>query len=383
MGTKRKVGILLDEKDLRKRYPESGLASVICLPGDKELRLPCENLAINYHLGGGIRYGSIIELIGEESTGKTLLALNFCKVAQSMGGMVLWDDAEATFDPAWAKKHGVNLSKFELLPFENEIEKVSDWIADMGVFYRSKLLNNEPILLVVDSIAVLDGGEALETAEMDSKAEMGRRSMKMGSLLRRRMKIFAKYGICVIAINQIRKKIGASMFEDPETTPMAQVMKYYASQRVGLYRGKRIKQGVGKKAKWVGNFVYMRTKKNKTSVPRDNIKTQVYFLEHEGQFGYSKYFGLAELLINKRIIKRKSGKLYYKEKFISKVKEDDESAFIAAISSDKELRSKLIKKLGVTTPSTLRSLLEGHTKNLYPVKLKKTKDATEEENTQE
>ena len=382
MATKKKVGILLSKKDLKRRYPDSGLASEIFLPGDKTLRLPCEILAINHHLGGGIKYSSIIELIGEESTGKTLLAMNFVKVAQSLGGIGLWDDAEATFDPAWAKKHGVRLDRLELLPYENEVELVSDWIADMCIYWRNELQNNEPIVLVVDSIAVLEAGAALDTAEMDTKAEMGRRSFKMGSLLRKRMKIFAKYGICVIFINQIRKKVGASQFEDPETTPMSQVMKYYASQRVGLYRGKRIKKGDSPKGKWVGNNIYFRTKKNKTSIPRDNIKAQVYFRDDLGNFGYHKYYGFPEVLLERGILKKTAGKVSYKGQFLAKYKEENPNALLKVIAEDDELRRKLIKRLGVTTPSTLRKKLESLTKNLYPVKLKTKSDAKEESETE-
>lgn len=371
MANKKKVGGLLSPADLKRRYPDSGLASVICLPGDKSLRLPCDVISINYHTGGGIKYGSIVENFGEESTGKTLLAFNYGKVAQSLGGVMLFDDAECTFDPEWAQAHGLNLEMIQLLPMENRIEIVSDWIADMCIYWRSKLINNEPIFLVVDSIAVLEGSDAMETAETDTKAEMGRRSFKMGQLLRKRMKIFAKYGICVYLINQIRKKVGASKFEDPDTTPLAQCMKYYASQRMGLYRGKRIKKGGKDKGTWVGNMVYVRTKKNKSSIPRDNVQARVYFREDNGKFGYDKYFGFAELLEAKGILKRKSGKFYYKDKFLA---EGDEAIY-EYIATNPEFRSLMIKKLEVNTPSKTRKKLEEIGKNLYPVKaIKKEKD---------
>lgn len=379
MGNKRKIGGLSTIAELRKRYPDSRIASEIVLAGDKTLRLPSTSLAFTHHLGGGVKYGTIIELLGEESTGKTMEAMDLIKVAQSLGGVGLWDDAESTFDLAWAEKNGLDLSKLELLPYENQIELVSDWIADMCIYYRSILTKNEPIVLVLDSIAVLESGDALETAEMDTKAEMGRRSYLMGKLLRKRMKIFAKYGICCVFINQIRKKVGASRFEDPDTTPLAQVMKYYASQRVGLYRGKRIKTNKGK-GKWVGNNIYVRTKKNKSSSPRDNIQTQVFFEEYQGNFGYSKYFGFGELLVEKGIIKRKSGTLYYKGEKICKVKEDDFSDFIQVMNTNPKLRKKLIKKFGVNTISKTREKLESIKTNLYPVKMKVKKDAKETEN---
>lgn len=377
MGNKKKIGGLLSEKDLKRRYPESGLASNICLPGDKTLKLPSKVLSINYHLGGGIKYGTIIELFGEESTGKTLLAQDFASVAQSMGGIVLWDDAECTFDPDWAVQHGLDLSKIQLLPQENRIEVISDWLADMIIYWRSKLKKNEPILVVIDSIAVLEGSDTMEVAEVDTKAEMGRRSFLLGKLLRKRMKFFAKYGVCVMLINQIRKKVGASQFEDPDTTPMAQCLKYYASQRVGLYRGKRIKGG--KKGKtWVGNLVYIRTKKNKTSTPRDNVQATVYFRKYQGNFGYHKYQGLPELLEEKKILKRTAGKFYFGGNLVAKKESskgdiDADAAILRVLTEDAVLRKSVLDKLDINTPSKLRKQLDALTENLYPVKLKESK----------
>jgi recombination protein RecA len=377
MATKKKIGVLLAEKDLKRRYPDSGLASNICLPGDKSLRLPCEVVTINHHLGGGIPYGKIVENFGEESTGKTLLAKNFSKVAQAMGGIVLWIDSECTFDPDWAQAHGLDLSKIQLLPMENRMEIISDWIADYCIYWRSKLVNNEPILLVWDSIAVAEGKDVMEVAEVDTKAEMGRRSFLMGKLLRKRTRIFAKYGICVYFINQLRVKVGASQFEDPDTSPLSQCMKYYAAQRFGLYRGKRLKD-TKKGKKWVGNLVYVRTKKNKTSAPKDNVQAHVYFREDEGNFGYHKYHGLEELLVEAGIVKRANGKFSYKGEFIAK----GEEAFLKAIANNQELRKKLLNKLGVNTPSKLRSRLEELREsktNLYPVKLKTQSESSDEE----
>lgn len=383
MANKRKIGVLLSDKDMKKRYPDSGLASEIMVDGDdNELILPCRTLSINHHLGGGLRYGKVVESQGEESVGKTLLAMDFGVVAQSMGGVVLWDDAEATFDLKWAIAHGIDPKRLDILWFENRFQVISDWMADKIVYWRSKLINNEPILLVVDSIAVLEDSDSMENAQMDSKAEMGRRSFLMGQMLRKRTRFFAKYGVCVYFINQIRQKIGAGMYEDKDTTPLSQCMKYYAAQRFGLYRGKRLKKGGKEKGKWVGNMVYVRTKKSKVSVPRDNIRARVFFREDSGKFGYDKYYGFAELLDEKGIMevkgnekKPESLKYYYKGELLAKGEEN----WLSLLGNNSELRSKLIKKLRVNTPSKFREKLASIKKNLYPVKIKAQKDEKEEE----
>lgn len=367
---KKKVGLLLEKGNLKKRYPTSGTASSICLPEEKTLGLPSRVLGINDQIGGSITYGHILELFGEENVGKTLLAMDFGYCAQAMGGIVLWADGESTFNGPWAEKNGLDLDKVILLPMENRIEVISDWIADTLVFYRAMLTHNEPILLVVDSIASLETQLNLETSQVDRKAEMGNRAKAMDTMLRSRNSLFHKYGIAVICINQLRKKIGATQFEDPDTTPGGQAMRFYASLRMGLYNGKLMK---GDDKIRYGKLVYCRLKKTKLSIPKEPIKCNVYFKKTKGRLGYSKYFGFDEVLLAKGIVKRKKGRYYYKEKMIA----NGDEAFLVALEENDELRRKLIKKSGVMTISKMQERLDAQTKNLFPVKLKKSK--TDEE----
>lgn len=373
MADKRKAGILLNKAALHRRYPDSGLASDICFDDTEIIRLPCRNLLINYHIGGGIPYGKIMEPAGEESVGKTVLAMDFAVCCQALGGMVLWDDAEAAFNGPWARKHGLDLSKVELLPYENEFEIVSDWVADMCIYYRSKLVNNEPILLVIDSVATMEGEDAMQVAEQDAKAEMGKRSFMMGKLLRKRNKIFVKYGICVMLVNQLRVKVGASQFEEKETTPLQQALKYYAGIKLWIFSGRKIKTD-GKKGQWVGKVVYIRTKKNKTAIPRDNIQSEIYFVEHEGKFGFDKYFGLRELLLDKKKVVRNRGKYTRKGKVLA----ISDNQFETKIRTDQDFRSRMIKLLGINTVSKTREQIKALDKNLYPVKLKVKKGNDED-----
>lgn len=373
---KKKVGILLAESVLRKRYPRSNRASIIGLSNEDTLRLPCKNLALNYQLGGGIPYGKILEEYGEESTGKTLLALDFAEVCISLGGIVCWDDAEACWSNYWAQKNGIDISQVELLPDENIVEIISDWLGDMIVFYRAQLTNNEPILFVIDSLAVLESQEQMEVSDVDSSDAFSRRSKMISQMLRKRKPMFAKYGACVIFINQLRKKIGATKWEDPDTTPGGQSMKFYADIRLGLYRGKIIKNA---KKKRVGQHVWMRIKKNKTAPPRESVQARVYFKKTGGKIGYDKYSGLGDTLVECGTIKRIRGGYTYEGKLLCKHKENEDRLGEYLAAND-EMRAKILKDSPINTPSKTRKQIEGIDRNLYPVKqkTKKVKDAEEE-----
>lgn len=371
MATKRSAGNVLTDKELKKRY-NTALASEICLDDESSLWLPSQVVAFNHQLGGGIPYGRILELYGEESTGKTLLAMDFGVCAQSLGGVIIWNDAEATFSPHWAKANGIDLTKTYIYT-ESAIESISDWQADMIVTMRSRLTNNEPILLVVDSTAALDCMENINTSQVDSRAEMGNRAKAIYTMLRRRNNFYAKYGVSVIYINQLRQKVGASKYEDPDTTPGGSAMKFYASQRIGLYKGKQIKDEFDER---VGGMVYMRTKKNKVAPPRGRTEARVHFTEHENMLGYHRYAGLPDVLLKMGILKRKSARWYYKDKMIA---QGDEK-MLKVLDENDELRRKLITRSKINTTSRTRKQLQSLNKNLYPVKeAKKTKEDGPEE----
>lgn len=362
------------EAVLRKRYPQSNKASVISLSNGKKLRLPSKNLALNYQLCGGIPYGMILEEYGEESTGKSLLAMDFADACISLGGVVLWGDAEACWQDYWAEKNGIDLSQVELLPDENIVEIISDWLGDMIPFYRSKMVNNEPILAVIDSLAVLESQDQIDVSDTDSNDPFNARAKAISRMLRKRKKIFAKYGICVIFINQLRKKIGATKWEDPDTTPGGQAMKFYADIRLGLYRGKIIKNS---KDKRVGQHVYLRIKKNKTGPPRESVKSQVFFKKTNGKIGYDKYSGLGETLIECGVVKKVHGGYTFEGKMLCKSKKD-EDRLGEYLSTNDEMRAKLLALAPINTISKTRKEIAAKTKNLYPVKAPKKKEDNDE-----
>lgn len=206
---------ILSDSELEKKYYGSGLASRITVMPEESLWLPSRNLYLNYTMGGGIPYGKICEVFGGESSGKSLLAMDFGYAAQYLGGVLLWNDAEQSFDPGWAKANGLNLDK-TIVYNETSIELISDWAADMALTWRNKLRANEPIVIVTDSIAALDCEANINSSQVDSKAEMGNRAKALYRYVRTRNQHFADLGIIAIFINQLRKKVGATMFEDPD-----------------------------------------------------------------------------------------------------------------------------------------------------------------------
>lgn len=354
------------ESALRKKYAGSGRATDIVVSADEMLWLPSRFLALNDQLGGGVPYGKILELFGEESSGKSLMAFDFAYCAQQLGGVVLWADAEYAFTRDWALQNGLDLDRVELFK-EKAIEVISDWSVDMAIHYRSKLVNNEPILLVVDSIAALDCLANMNGSQVDAKAEMGTRAKQMDMWLRTRNGIYEELGVTVILINQLRAKIGASLFEDPDTTPGGKATRFYASLRVGVYGGKQITKKIGGNEERIGRLTSIRIKKNKVAPPKPTIKSaEVYFSpDYENGIGFNKYFGLPDILVRAGALERKKGssRFYMGEKMVA----NGEDALVRKLYEDEELRRKLIRKSGINTISKTKRQSEKLGKNMFPV----------------
>lgn len=364
MSKNRKTFKVLSGGALRKKYPNTGLASEILVTGEDTIIIPSEVLAINHQLGGGLPYGKNMELFGEESSGKSLLALNFAKVVQKLGGIVAWVDAEFSFTLPWAIQNGLNPERIMLFQ-ETSIEKISDWALDTIAYYRSTLTRNEPILLVIDSLAALECEENINTPHLDRKAEMGNRAKAIGVFLRDRNPFFSNTGTSCIFINQLRSKIGVSKFEDPDTTPGGQAMKFYADIRLGLYGGKQITAKINGFEEKVGRYVSVRVKKNKVAPPRATLKAmEVYFNADYTKYsiGFNKYSNLVEVLTKMGIITKKSaGRYFLGEELLAR----GEDALNRSLEKDPDFRKKLLSACSINTLSKTKSMLKGITENRY------------------
>lgn len=367
---------ILSESALAKKYPDAARADIL-LPDEKTLWLPSRVLALNWQLGGGLMYGKITELFGYESTGKSLLAMDFGSIAQNLGGVVLWGDAEGTFNTKWAQKNGLDPSRVYLYD-SNDIEGFSDWQTDMILFHRSRLKKNEPILLVCDSIAALDCLDNINSSQLDAKAEMGNRAKAIYKMYRLRNHFYKKMGVCVLMINQVRKKVGASMFEASETTPGGDSTKFYASQRIGLAAGKQIKGVMNRNGfkedsngTKLGRTVYIQIHKNKIAPPVDSVKTQVYFKpDIWNHVGYSRYHGLPEILITEGILSKRGAYFYFGNKLVGQ----GEDQVLRFFYTEEKKRRIILGKSEINTLSKTRAKLDAMEQNLFPVKGKEIQD---------
>jgi recombination protein RecA len=178
-------------------------------------------------MGGGFPKGRITEVWGAEGSGKTTLALLAAAKAQVEGFNVAYIDMEHAINPGWATKLGVNI---------NELYFAQPSYAEEALDIVEKLLETEQFaMIVVDSVAAMCPKVELEGEA--GEAHVGLHSRLMSQAMRRLTAKIANSKTCLVFINQIRMKIGV-MWGNPETTTGGNALKYYASIRLKMTRGK-------------------------------------------------------------------------------------------------------------------------------------------------
>ena len=350
-------------REIQKKFPSQYIAGEV--DESKRPWLPTRFLAFNKVTGGGCPFGKIIELFGEESSGKSLMPYDFAYCCQYLGGMVLWVDAEQSFTNDWATKNGLDLDKIVVFR-STSIEAISDWVANMALYWRSQLTHNEPILLVLDSVSALDTDINLNSEMLNASADMGNRAKAIYKYFRIRNEMLYSLGITQVYINQLRKNLKAGMFENPDTTPGGKALAFYASIRIGLYGGKQITKKIKGKERKIGRLTSIRTIKNKVATPGPTLKGSPLYNndKYVDSIGFDRLHFLDEILLEEEIIeKTKSGTYSYKGKTLCRGAEK----FSELLREDDELRRKLIRKAGINTLGTTKKLLESITENLYPI----------------
>lgn len=363
MATKKKVGVKVPTKnEIMKKY--GNLIVTASETRETGLKLPSTFYLLNDTLGGGIPWGKILEVAGEESSGKSLIAYNFAHVCQELGGHVIWVDAEQAWMNSWAEINGVDPKHVTVIN-DTRIEVISDIIADLVMYWRSQLVNNEPILLIVDSIAALDCSENIDAKMVDGKAEMGGRAKALYKYFRIRNELFYRLGVTQIYINQLRTALNVGFGKDNSTTTGGAALKFFASIRLAFYAGKSITVKQNGKERKAGKVVTIRTLKNKVAPPKPTIsKCNVYFNPKYHSVGFDKYFGLEDVFVDNGIISKSGGGVY---SFNGETLCRGEEKFQKLLEEDSKLRKKLLSLAGINTLGVTRRQLRDMTENYYPV----------------
>lgn len=224
--------------------------------------IPTGSFLINRIVGvGGFPKGRIVELYGNEGSGKSSIALSVVAEAQQLGILCAYIDAENALSAEFAIKLGVDMERL-LVSQQSCTQEVFDTVdqcIDQGIG-----------LVVIDSIAGLCPQQELDGNFGDYHVGLNARLITQA--LRKLSEKIRQTQTIIICINQIRIRIGV-MFGNPETTPGGKALKFYASIRMEV----KIRSQLKVKDEVIGIRMGISVPKNKVAPPFKKCETDFYF----------------------------------------------------------------------------------------------------------
>ncbi len=271
---------------INKEYGEGAVVTGSEIIIRKRFTTGC--LSVDVALGGGFPANQPIEIIGQESHGKTAFTLKTIAANQRLNPdfLTLWVAAE-TYDTDQAAALGVDNDRV-IVHSTQAMEEAFDVMLAFG---ESR---------AVDAI-VLDSYPALVPDEENAK-DMDEFSMAIGARLVG--KFFRKWGrtarvdprdpdvkpiLGPIIINQYRDAIGTFSPQGgtPKTTPGGKAKNYAFYCRVEVARADWIKDRVKGVEVKVGQTIKIKTIKNKSAAPQQ-VATVDFFFRDSPKHGFKR-----------------------------------------------------------------------------------------------
>lgn len=287
------------------------------------------SLSLDAALGiGGIPRGRIVEIFGQEGSGKTTLGLHILAEAQKRGGVGAFIDVEHALDPKYAQNLGVDTDN--LLISQPDTGEQALEIAE--TLTRSGAID----VIVIDSVAALVPRAEIE-GEMGA-SHVGLQARLMSQALRKLTGVVSKSRTCAIFINQMRMKIGV-MFGSPWTTPGGMALKFHSSVRLDIKRATPIKKG----EEIIGNRIRVRVVKNKLAPPFRDAEFDLLYGK-----GISKEGDILDLAVKHNLVERSGAWYSYKGEKIGQGRENTIEFLIREKKIVSELEKEVRKIIGLT-----------------------------------
>lgn len=264
-------------KEAQKENP-SGPPVAFVAAGNEDLLdfglIPTGNPAIDEALGGGFPRGTIVQVAGQEGTGKTCMAFDMIAYNQRMArekGEEFWAAyvhlESSAFPFAPAINAGVDLDQLIIINALSSGEKTFNIMMKYLWDWDKRSAVNALDMVVVDSIAAASPEAEMESAEKDlANVTIGRQAAMMSKVLRIISGSGALGRSLLLLINQDRT--GIETWGATKVRTGGKAMGYYPKITVGVSKPTKGKltRGSGAAQETYGHTVAGVVEKNNTQV---------------------------------------------------------------------------------------------------------------------
>ena len=221
---------------------------------------------LNCVLGGGWPLTRIANVIGDASSGKTLIAIegmaNFCR--QYPKGKMYYRESEAAFDIDYAAALGMPVDRVEFID-PDQFTTVEDFYDDLAKCIDYCRRKEVPAFYVVDSLDALTSRDE-EKRDFDEGSYETKKAKQMGKLFRMCAADVGRVNMCLMIISQTRDKIGVT-FGRKKTRSGGRALDFYASQCLWLSHRDKVDETQNKIKRVVGIMVRAQMEKSKIALP--------------------------------------------------------------------------------------------------------------------
>lgn len=341
MGRKKKEPIDVDIEIADDTIDESSVAGIKISSGCTLL-----NLALSNEVDFGYKTGKIVNIVGDKSSGKTLLAIEVMMYVYSILNKrydikLIYNEGEAAFDKEYAEKLGLPVNDIDFRESNTVEDLYEDICKEMDMKEKDK---PDLIIYIQDSLDSISSENEIE--QEFNKGSYGMSKPKqLSQLFRRLVRKIKKNNILLIIISQIRDKIGVT-FGETKTRAGGHALDFYASQVIWLYEKGKIKEGNLP----TGLEIKAKIKKNKVWKPFREVDFNILF-----EYGIDDISSNIDYLIeNKYYEKNSTGRILFENKIFSREdfiqfmmqnnREDEIRRNVKSIWDSLEEKSKVYRK---------------------------------------
>lgn len=285
-------------KNVRKRDKDIGLLNDLDKVEVKDW-VSTGNFLLDCLLGGrGLPFGRIVEILGEEGSGKTSLLLSILSQVQKRGGVACLIETEHAFARERAEMLGVDINNL-VFAQKDCLEEVLELIESI----ISAIEDGQVVAIGWDSIAATPPREEIDSGYGDKKVGLHARIMSLA--LRKLPSQLMRKNVLLVCNNQLRCNIGVYPGVDPWESIGGKAMKYHSTIRMRLHPGSKIKEDDSGGAPVIGQIINVKVIKNKVAPPFRDAKIRFIFDK-----GFEEEESVLDYLKGKHIVIHQGGPTY-------------------------------------------------------------------------